>query len=59
MHPPDSRPTCHLPSHNNPLHCTLQQEFLNFQSEEFYEALEPGFHPTSNTLQRNKISLGR
>ena len=58
MDPPNSSRTCCLPSNNNPLHCTLQQEFLKFQSEEFYEALEPAFNPASNTLQRKKLSLG-
>ena len=58
MDPRDSSPTCRLPSNNNPLHCTLQQEFPKFQSDEFYEALEPAFHPTSNTLQRKKLTLG-
>ena len=58
MDPPDSSPTCRLPSNNNPLYCTPQQEFLKFQSDEFYEALEPAFNPTSNTLQRKKLSLG-
>ena len=58
MDPPDSSPTCHLPSNNDCLHCTPQQEFLKFQSEEFDEALEPAFHSTSNTLQRKKLLLG-
>ena len=58
MDPPDSSPTCRVTSNNNPQHCTLQQEFLKFQSDEFYEALEPAFNPTSNTLQRRKLSLG-
>ena len=58
MDSPNSSPTCRLPSYHNPLHCILQQEFLKFQSDEFYEALEPAFHQTSNTLQRKKLLLG-
>ena len=49
MDPRDSNPNCPVPSNNNPLHCTLQQDFLKFQSHGFYEAQGPAFNPTSNS----------
>ena len=58
MDPPDSSRTCHLPSNNNSLYCTMQQEYFKCQSDEFYEALEPVVDLTSNTVQRKSFLSG-